>query len=237
MKLSVIPGPRPRVKPLVVIAVLTKNRPGRLASVLAQITEARKTSVCDSRLFVWNNGDNPVSGQTHGVGHNVGQHISMNRMIQEASDLSADWFLRIDDDCVFETKGWLGKLVRLAMTHRKKYGRDAVFGPVVHGLRFPPATMADVRFGKWHCQVVPILGGICRLMPMRHLRYWRFDERMGMGWSEASTYARFCIFTKMSILRCVNIEVNHGGSTEAQEAADPAWAYESEMLKSVPYGL
>lgn len=237
MKPSVIPGPFRRAKPLVAIGVLTRNRPQMLARLLAQIADARRTSVCDSVLSVWNNGDAPVAGQTHGAGHNVGQHISMNRLMQEASDFNADWFLRIDEDCVFESRGWLAKLVRLALAHRKRYDRDAVFSPMVHGLRYPPETLADVRFGKYHCQLVPILGGICRLMPMRHLRYWRFDERMGMGWSEASTYARFCILTKMPMLRCVNVEVNHGGSTEAQEAADPAWAYESEMLKSVPYGL
>ena len=63
--------------------------------------------------------------------------------------MKADWFMRIDDDCVFETKGWLAKFMRLATTHRSKYGRDAVFSPTVHGLRFPVDAIGDVRFGKW----------------------------------------------------------------------------------------
>jgi hypothetical protein len=79
-----------------------------------------------------------------------------------------------------------------------------------------------------------MLGGICRLMPMSHLRYWRFDERMPMGWSEASTYARYCIQTNMPMLRCVNIEVEHGDPDP--QSATPE-SYEREMLKMVPYGL
>src|SRR3972149_3698423 len=100
MRKLAIAGPTERTKPLVAIAVLTHHRPERLARVLAQIAEARRTTLCDSFLMVWNNGDAPVPGQTHHFGHNVGQHISMNRMMQEAATNRADWFLRIDDDCV-----------------------------------------------------------------------------------------------------------------------------------------
>lgn len=237
MPVLAIPGPAKRTKPLVVIGVLTRNRPRYLAECLRGIRDGMRTSVCDTRLMVWNNGAERIPEQTHGVGYNVGQHVSMNRMIDEASRLHADWFLRVDDDCVFQTPHWLQKLMHIAMRHVAVYGRPCVLSPTVHGLRNPPQSMGDMYIGKYRCQVVPILGGICRLMPMSHLRYWRFDERMPMGWSEASTYAKYCMMTHMPILRTINVEVSHGGSTDAQEKADPDWAYESEMLKMCPWGL
>lgn len=236
MKLQAISGPSKRTKPLVAIAVLTRNRPEMLASVLKQIAEARKTTICNSVLMVWNNGEGCVPGQTHGVGHNVGQHVSMNRMIQAASDMGADWLLRVDDDCVFQSRNWLAKMVRLATRHVAIYGRPCVLSPFVHGLRFPPQAMGDVTISGKRCQIVAILGGICRLMPMSHLRYWRFDERMPMGWSEASSYAKFCIQTDMPMLRCVNIEVAHG-DPDIESVVETQSHYEREMLKMTPYGL
>lgn len=237
MKPLVIPGPTRHTKPLVAIGVLTRNRPRYLAECLRGLRDGMRTTVCDAHLMVWNNGAERISEQTHGVGYNVGQHVSMNRLIQEASDIGADWFLRVDEDCVFKTPRWLSKMVHLAEKHLAIYKRPCVLAPFVHGLRNPPQSLGDLWMGRYHLQIVPILGGICRLMPMSHLRYWRFDERSPMGFGEATNYARYCMLTKMPILRCTNIEVSHGESTDAQEAADPKYAYESEMLKMTPWGL
>lgn len=237
MPVLTIPGPAKRTRPLVAIGVLTRNRPVYLAECLHGLRDGMRTSVCDTHLMVWNNGNEAIPDQTHGVGYNVGQHVSMNRLIQEAADINADWFLRVDEDCVFQTPRWLQKMVHIVTRHLSIYKRPCVLSPTVHGLRNPPQSIGDLWMGRYHLQIVPILGGICRLMPMTHLRYWRFDERMPMGWSEASTYARYCMMTGMPILRSTNIEVSHGGSTDEQEKADPDWAYESEMVKLTPFGL
>src|SRR3990170_4446955 len=109
MKIQVIKGQSRRTKPLVVIGMLTRNRARYLMESLAGVKIGMATTVCDSRLFVWNNGNETIPEQTHGVGHNVGQHISMNRLIQEAVNLNADFFVRVDDDCVFKTRNWLSK--------------------------------------------------------------------------------------------------------------------------------
>lgn len=232
-----IPGPKPRIKPLVVVAVLTRNRPERLAKCLAGVRRAMKTTLCDTILWVWNNGNESVEGQTHGVGHNVGQHVAINRLIELADTKKADWFIRVDDDCEFQTSDWLSRMVRIQKRHVEVYKRPCVLSPFVHGLDNPPKSLGDVTIAGKRCQIVGILGGVCRMMPMSHLRYWRFDERMPMGWSEASSYARYCIQTNMPMLRCVNIEVSHGGSTKEQDASEPDLAYEREMLKHVAYGL
>jgi len=187
--------------------------------------------------MVWNNGDKPIPEQTHGRGHNVGQHYSMNRMIDEAVLVDADYFIRVDEDCFFETKGWIKTFIGLYKKHLKKYGRTCILGPHVHGLRNPPKFISKFKIGKHNMEAVDILGGICRFTPMGLLRYWRFDERTPMGFGDATSMSRQCQARFIPQLRCMDIHVSHGESTDAQEASDPDWAYNHMMLQVMPYGL
>ena len=237
MKLSAIPGPQRHTKPLVVIGVLTRNRPDILSRTLDGIRLGMRTTLCDSRLLVWNNGSAPIESQTHGVGHNVGQHISMNRLIDEACRLNADYFIRVDEDCYFETRQWLAKFIRLQQKHMKLHRRPVIIGPHVKGLRNPPPASATIKVGKYNCNISGILGGICRMMPMPVIRYWRFDERSPMGYGEAIQFTQFCMKCLIPMLQLLDVEVSHGESTEKQEKDNPAWSYEHDMLQQVPYGL
>jgi hypothetical protein len=187
--------------------------------------------------MVWNNGKTPIPEQTHGVGHNVGQHVAMNRMLDEMAEVDADYFVRVDEDCFFETKQWLKKLLMLQEKHLKHYKRACVISPVIHGLRHPPRPISFFNIGKYSMEAVDILGGICRMAPMSIMRYWRWDERMSMGFGEASAFATYCQINYIPMLRCRDIHVNHGESTDAQESLDSDWAYEHAMLQLVPYGL
>jgi len=187
--------------------------------------------------MVWNNGTERIPEQTHGYGHNVGQHVAMNRMIDEAVLIEADYFVRVDEDCFFETKGWLRTMIGLYTKHLKKYKRTCVLSPNVHGLRNPPKPISRFKIGKNRMEAVEILGGICRFMPMGLLRYWRWDERMSMGFGEATTFSAYCQMKFVPMVRCLDIHINHGESTDAQEALDEDWTYEHTMLQIVPYGL
>jgi len=187
--------------------------------------------------MVWNNGEGRVPEQTHGYGHNVGQHIAMNRMIDEAALIEADYFVRVDEDCFFETKDWLKKMVSIQQRHLKKYRQICVLSPMVDGLRNPPVWFAAFCIGKYKMKAVNILGGICRMAPMGIMRYWRWDERSAMGFSEATNFATYCQANSIPMVISMNIHVNHGESTETQEAENPDWAYEHTMLQIVPYGL
>ncbi len=235
-QLQSIPGNKKRDRPLVAVGVLTKNRPDYLKRTLAGINGARHKSF-DLHLMVWNNGSDRIPEQTHGVGHNVGQHVAMNRMIDEAVLINANYFVRVDEDCFFETRGWLRKMIGLYEKHLKKYQRICVLSPAVHGLRNSPKPISRFTLGKHRMEAVDILGGICRFMPMGLLRYWRWDERMSMGFGEASTFSKYCQMKFVQMVRCLDIHVNHGESMSAQEALDKDWTYEHVMLQIVPYGL
>ncbi|MHC4621612.1 MAG: hypothetical protein ACYTEQ_28045, partial [Planctomycetota bacterium] len=199
--------------------------------------ERERNPAFDIHLMVWNNGDERIKEQTHGVGHNVGQHVSMNRMLDEAVLVDADYFVRVDEDCFFETRGWLKKMLKLQQEHLKKYKRICMMSPVVHGLRNPLLAISRFRLGKYEMDAVDILGGICRMAPMSLLRYWRFDERSPMGFGDATSMSRFCKIHFIPQVRCLSIHVSHGESTDAQEAAAPEWAHEHSMLQVMPYGL
>ena len=86
-------------------------------------------------------------------------------------------------------------------------------------------------------EATDILGGLCRFMPMTVLRYWRFDERSPMGFGDSTHLSKFCKLKFIPQLRCMDIHVSHGESTDAQEAADPDWTYNHMMLQVMPYGL
>ena len=187
--------------------------------------------------MVWNNGTKHIDEQTHGVGYNVGQHVAMNRLLDEACRVNADYFVRVDEDCFFETKQWLKKMLYLQQKHLKIYNRICVLSPHVHGLRMPPKLISNLRIGKYRLEAVDILGGICRMAPMGLMRYWRFDERAAMGFGEARAFARHCMAKYIPMLRCNDIHISHGESTDAQESADPDWTYEHYMLQMMPYGL
>jgi hypothetical protein len=187
--------------------------------------------------MVWNNGADRIADQTHGVGHNVGQHVAMNRMLDEAVSIDADYFVRVDEDCFFETRDWLKRFVSLYPKYVKRYNRTCIMGPNVHGLRNPPKAISRFTVGKYRMEACEILGGICRFMPMTMLRYWRFDERMPMGFGDATCISRFCQQRFIPMLRCLDIHVSHGESTDAQEAMSAEWTHEHMMLQVMPYGL
>ncbi len=235
-QLLTIPGPKKKQKPIIAVAVLTRNRPEYLARTLAGIKAARH-STFDMHLMVWNNGSETIPEQTHGIGHNVGQHYAMNRMIDEAVLVDADYFVRVDEDCFFETKGWLRTFIKLYKSHVKRYKRTCLIGPNIHGLRNPPKPISRFNIGKHKMEAVDILGGLCRFAPMTFLRYWRFDERTPMGFGDATSLSQFCKMKYIPQIRCMDVHVSHGESTDAQEAADPDWAYNHMMLQVMPYGL
>lgn len=183
----------------------------------------------------WNGEGDPVGG--FGAGHNVGQHIAMNTMLTKAANLGADYFLRLDEDCVPKTKNWLRKMVNFAEWHLREKKRPCIVGPQVHGLENPPKALGQIRLGRHRIDLMEIMGGICRLHPMSVVRYFRWDERLPMGFGEARQLSSFCMAHGIPMLRMADVHVWHGEGTKKMQEADPDWSYRHDMLQAVPYGL
>lgn len=170
--------------------------------------------------------------------HNRGQNIPMNEMLDAAMGLKVGWFVRVDDDCFFEKpKQWIKHMLSVQRYFHDSSGTNVVMGPLVKGLRNPIASRGTTKIRAGKAEIVPILGGICRMMPMSLMRYFRFNERMPMGAGEAMQLANFCAERNVPLIRDCTMTVTHGESTDAQEAKDSDWAYEHAMLQSLPYGL
>lgn len=195
-------------------------------------------NAADDEMTRWLHGNQHRMHYLNICGHNRGQNIPMNDMLDEAVRCGADWFVRVDDDCFFETpRQWVKHLLSLERFYLRNSGRHIVIGPVVKGLRNPIAAQGTMHIRAGKAEMVPILGGICRIMPMSLMRYFRFNERMPMGFGEASQLANFCAERNMPMVRDCTMTVTHGDSTDAQEAGDSDWSYEHAMLQALPYGL
>lgn len=220
----------------------TDGRLGLLKQSLGGIL--RQSHVADLRVMVWANGagdevrdylrTKPV--RLFDCAHNAGQHIAMNEMLDEAARIQATYFLRVDDDAVFQTPNWLKKLLT-AHDSLEKGGIYSVMSPVINGLNHPPPTIGFTNYGHRRYEQVNILGGICRLHPMHLLRHFRFEERLAMGGGEATQIAALCHSLGVPLLRYPKVQVSHGGSTNAQEAADPVWKHRHDMAQYLPVGL
>lgn len=204
----------------------------------------RQRHVADVRVMVWSNAagretvdylkTQPV--RLYDCPDNAGQHIAMNEMLDAASRMNATYFVRVDEDCVFQTTDWLH---RLLVAHESLWNAKvaSVLSPVVNGLKHPPPTRAKVIIARRRYELVDILGGICRLHPMDLLRHFRFEERLPMGGGEASQLSNLCRSLGVQLLRYPKVQVSHGGSTQTQEAENPVWAYEHDMAQFIPCGL
>lgn len=167
---------------------------------------------------------------------NCGQNIAMNEMLDEANRKRVRYFVRVDEDCVFQTPNWLKRLLQ-AHQALEDDGHFSVMAPAVNGLKSPPPALGILCYKRREFEQVNILGGICRLHPMLMLRNFRFEERVAMGGGEATQMAHLCNTLGVPMLRYPKVQVSHGGSTASQEAADPVWAYEHDMLQYLPPGL
>lgn len=170
--------------------------------------------------------------------YNRGQNIPINEMLQLAMRMEVGWFIRVDDDCFFERPvQWLKHMLSVQRYFAKSSGQYVVMGPLVKGLRNPIPSHGTTKIRAGKAEIVPILGGICRMMPMSLMRYFRFNERMPMGSGEAMQLANFCAERNIPLIRDCTMTVTHGVSTDEQEAGDADWSYEHAMLQSLPFGL
>lgn len=163
-------------------------------------------------------------------------------MLDECVRLGADYHVRIDDDCWMSNKAWKSRILGY-FGDFKRGGYHRVSASVtIKGLNNPPDAETTILFprqggGSVRAEKVAMLGGIFRMTPMPIMRYFRWDERLPMGMGEARQFANFCAGNSIDMLRVTALTATHGDSTVKQEAKNPMWAYEHDMLQYIPFGL
>lgn len=164
---------------------------------------------------------------------NVGQHVAHNEMLSEALRRGYQWHTRVDDDCFLKSKNVFKRLAKLASFQKG----HAVVGIQVDGLDHPPQATTVMTACHERIEAVDILGGIFRMSPMAIMRYWRWEERLPMGFGEALQFAKFCKDINMPFYRIASIRCTHGDSTANQQERDSDWSHEHDMLQFLPLGL
>lgn len=188
--------------------------------------------------MLWANGpvaDDVKEGHVflHEHPFNVGQHVAHNEMLDEANRAGYRFHTRVDDDCWLTTKHAFNRLHSLSDFMKDR----GVFGIEVRGLNHPPRGIANpLKWGREKLQQVDILGGIFRMAPMGLMRYFRWEERLPMGFGEARQFANYCTAIAVPLYRIESIRCSHGDSTNKQQE-NKEWEYEHDMLQNIPLGL
>lgn len=174
---------------------------------------------------------------------NRGQHHATKAALELASSLGYRWLLRIDDDIQFKTQKWLSKMLdrlgtlrRLAVANteaaRGTYD-DAGFehllsmvdadciiaSPTIKGLLTPPQPAGTLQLGQdFAADLMTILGGACRLMPMQLMASYQPDLTLPIGRGDPETIAKHANDRGALLVRFRDINVKH--HTRELEAAD-----------------
>jgi len=162
---------------------------------------------------------------------NRGQHHAFADALAIARAEGYEWLLRLDDDVKPKTARFLRKMIQQVETLRdlaKDTEHRFVFGPRVAGLKHPIAATGSIRLGQpFDAEVVPLLGGVCRLHPVAALEGFEPDIYRPVGRGDPETIAAFM---QGALVRFPGIRVMH--NTRDLEALDsPEDAYLRKMGK------
>lgn len=171
---------------------------------------------------------------------NRGQHHATAEALKLARERKYKWLLRLDDDVQPKTKRWLSKMVsRLdeikALTGDEFY--RLVAGPKVVGLKNPIAADGILEKGQYFpVEVVPLLGGVCRLHPVALLDDYVPDLYAPLGRKDPerlATYLEAKTLGGMQI-RFPDIRVLHR-TTELESGETPHAAHLRRMSHYWPW--
>lgn len=170
---------------------------------------------------------------------NRGQHYATREALAHARSNGYEWLLRLDDDVQPKTTDWLARMLqRLAALRaaRKAVSGDAewfVAAPRVLGLKNPLKPEAEISLKgiKFPVDVMPMLGGVCRLHPLALLEGYEPPLLDPKGRGDPGSIAGHVV-SKMKglLIRFPDIRVVH--DTATIEAADTR---ESAVARKMGY--
>lgn len=179
-------------------------------------------------------------GITHTLYNNENQGISKGS--NQALDMilnseygfnDYDIIVKVDNDALFLTDGWLAKMVEIY-----KSNHLLALSPYVQGLRDSPGGAPRQAYGQIRGEMIGMtqhLGGICHFAPARAYEQWRWSEDdflHGMQDLEFSQYLT-SIGYQMGYLE--NFFVTHIDGTEGQHAKYPDYFERRKLEKRTRY--
>jgi len=184
----------------------------------------------------------------HKHDRNWGQNLAANWLLDEIENVEAgerggeryDLILRWDDDALPRTRRFLKRLVRTATKAAELSNVWSVWSPKITKLKHPPValTAPGDDLGEPY-EIVPILGGICRLHPRPLFDDWRFNKFGAKGFGEAREVSDRCKKAQIAMVRLLSVEVEHAYGEDGQAERWPdLFTWENkEVGRYLGYGL
>lgn len=223
---------------------------GKLDLTRKSLKSLRQWAGMDFDLFVCHNDDDrPMAKYLRSEqekGHikwllqpkkNLGQNIAANFLLDQIALEEYTHIMRWDPDGVPRTRRFLKKLVSCHNRMRDN-GAVTVMSPTITQLKYPPQAVAWGDDLGFKYDVVPILGGICRLHPPEFFDGWRFNKFGALGFGEAAEVADRAEELGTPRVRLHHLEVEHCYGEDGQAERWPeqfGWA--KEVSRYVGYGV
>lgn len=217
----------PVKEPKVAIFSLTYDR---LKYTKACFQSLRKTAGYEYDHFVVDNGSKDGTAEwleksdakhIHYNGINQGISRGSNQALEAILLGEYDIIVKVDNDCFFETDGWLAKMVEIW-----KSNHLLAMSPYINGLRDNPGGAMRVGYGEIKGELVgwtQHLGGICVFADAKAYKDFRWDEDSFLHGAQDLEFSQHLLEKGFQPCYLENYFASHYEGTEGQEKAYPEY--------------
>jgi len=213
------------LEPSVAIFTITYDR---LDFTKRMVKSLNKSTACKFDWFVWDNGSKDGTQEwlkkqktkyLHLSDKNVGITIASNKLLDAIGD-DYQFIIKADNDCLFETFGWLEDMIDMWRRNHMLY-----MSPYVEGLVHNPGGAPRVGYsyiGPHFVEVTYHIGGILAGIDARAYKNWRWQDQFLHGNQDREASVTF---TKKGYMPLYYPEhrVSHMDTTTGQQKKYPEY--------------
>lgn len=236
-------GSRPRLK--VAIFTLTLDR---LDYTKRMYKSMKKTAGYDFDWYVVDNRSkdetpewlsgvfkrDDITGKILKNPKNLGISKASNQALEMIGN-NYDIIIKVDNDCLFLTQGWLEEIVDF-----NERNRTMIVAPRVEGLRDSPGGVPRTSYiyiGRHFLGLAPHLGGICVAAPGRIYQSFQWDNEDFLHGEQDYIFSQHCIRLGFTLAYMENLIVEHMEGTKSQETKYPEYFEARRKQKITKYQL
>lgn len=163
---------------------------------------------------------------------NKGISKASNQALEAIGD-RYDIIVKVDNDCLFKTEGWLRRMVDIwERNHR------IALSPYVEGLRDNPGGAQREGHGTIRGELLGLarhLGGICVFASQKAYATFRWDEEMPLHGVQDVEFSQYLLRSGYQMAYLENYICEHYEGTQGQEKRYPAYFARRVQEKSQRY--
>jgi len=207
-------------EPKVAVFSLTYDRLEMTKKCFASLKETAEYSYDH---FVYDNGsrDGTVKYLEKGdfkhvtySGDNKGISIASNEIIKTIKSFDYDIIVKVDNDCLFQSSGWLKEMVEIW-----KRNRLVSLSTYISGLRGTPGGAERYAYGFINKQLIGLtrhLGGICHFVGASAYDDFKWDETQPMHGVQDLEFSKYLLNNGYDMGYLENYQAEHCYGTEEQ---------------------